>query len=57
LENGTTSNTTLQVVNLATRLVDVKGADDNEARRRQEVSLRDWNLRANVLVDDLNVVA
>lgn len=56
MQDGAAGNASLEVVDLASGLVDVEGADHNEARWRREVALWDWNLLANVLADNLNVV-
>eukprot|EP00050_Salpingoeca_kvevrii_P010065 m.6393 g.6393 ORF g.6393 m.6393 type:complete len:309 (-) comp2608_c0_seq1:378-1304(-) len=50
------SNAACEIVDFATGLVDVKGANDNEARRAGKVARGDGNLLDNVLADTLNVV-
>lgn len=55
VEDRTTSNTTLEVVNLSTGLVDVKGTDDNHVGVHGEVSQRDRDGVNNGLVDGVNV--
>lgn len=57
LKDGATGHTTLEVVHLAARLVDVKRANDDKARGREEVALGNRDLGADVLVDDFDVVA
>ena len=57
LEDAAASNAALEVVDFAAWLVHVKGANDNEPRRRQEVSLRDWDLSTDVLIDHFDVVS
>lgn len=54
-EDGATGDTTLELVNLGTRLVDVEGTDDNEVWVILEVAHRDRDLRNKHLVDSVDV--
>lgn len=54
-KDGATSNTTLQVLNLGTWLVDIEGSDDNHVGGGREVSWRDGDLADEVLVDGVDV--
>jgi len=54
-QDTATSNTTLQVLNLSTRLVDIEGSDNNHVRSGGEVSWGDRDLGDEVLVDGVNV--
>lgn len=55
VQNRTTSNTALEVINLSTGLVDIEGSDDNHLRLHGEVSQRDGDGVNNGLVDGINV--
>ena len=54
-QDTATSNTTLQVLNLSTRLVDIEGSDNNHVRSGGEVSWGNGDLGDKVLVDGVNV--
>jgi hypothetical protein len=55
VQDTTTSNSTLQVLNLGTRLVDIKRSDNNHVRSGGEVSWGNGDLGDEVLVDGVNV--
>lgn len=55
LHDGATSDTPLEVIDLRTRLVHVKGTDDNELRRGQEVTGRDGDLLDKELEQNLDI--
>lgn len=55
-QNGTTSNTSLELVHLGTRLVDIERSDDDQSRGRGKVADRYGNTLDNVLVHRVNVV-
>lgn len=54
-QDTTTSDTTLELLNLGTRLVDVKGPNDNHVRCGSKVANGYGNLGDEVLVDGVNV--
>jgi hypothetical protein len=56
VQDRTSSDTTLEVVDLGSGLVDVERPNDDHPRRRGEVSRRDRDLGADVLVDGVDVV-
>lgn len=56
VQNRPTRNSTLELLNLATRLVDVKRPNDNHPRRTRKVSDGDGDLGAEVLGDGVDVV-
>ena len=55
-EDGTASNTALELVDLGTGFVDVEGTDDDQAWVGGEVADRDGDTLHNVLIDSVNVV-
>ena len=55
-EDGTTSDTALELVNLRTRLVDIEGTDNNEAGIGGEVTDRNWDAFDDVFIHGINVV-
>ncbi|KAI6772529.1 hypothetical protein HG530_003487 [Fusarium avenaceum] len=55
MENGTTSNTTLEVVDLRTRFVDIERSNDDHVRVNAEISGRDGDGVDNGLVDGIDV--
>jgi hypothetical protein len=55
VQDTATSNSTLQVLNLGTRLVDIERSDNNHVRSGGEVSWGNRNLGDEVLVDGVNV--
>lgn len=56
VQNRPTRNSTLELLNLATRLVNVKRPNDNHPRRTRKVSDGDGDLGAEVLGDGVDVV-
>jgi hypothetical protein len=54
-QDTATSNSTLQVLNLGTRLVDIERSDNNHVRSGGEVSWGNGDLGDEVLVDGVNV--
>lgn len=54
-QDTATSNTTLQVLNLSTRLVDIERSDNNHVGSSREVSWGNGDLGDEVLVDGVNV--
>jgi hypothetical protein len=56
LQQRTTSNTTLQLLHLRSRLVNVERTDNNQLRGRREIANRDRNLVNDVLDERVNVV-
>lgn len=55
-KDGTTGNTTLELINLGTGLVDIEGTNDHHVRRILEVADGDRNRLDKCLVDSINVV-
>jgi hypothetical protein len=55
VQDTATSNSTLQVLNLGTRLVDIERSDNNHVRSGGEVSWGNRDLGDEVLVDGVNV--
>ena len=55
-QDGATSDTTLEVLDLGTGLVDVEGTDDDHVRRGGEVAHGDGNVGDEMLVDGIDVV-
>lgn len=55
VQDGTTSNTALEVVDLGTRLVDVKGSNDNHVGVHAEVSRRNGDGIDDGFVDGVDV--
>ena len=56
LEDRASRDTTLELVNLGTGLVDIEGADNDEAGFRGEVTDGDGHVFHNILIDGVNVV-
>lgn len=56
MEQRTASNTTLECLDGAARLVHIEGSDDDELRGREEVSLRDGNGLDDALEHGVDVV-
>jgi len=54
-QNTTTSNTSLQILNLGTRLVDIERTDDDHVWSGSEVARRNRDLRDQIFVDRINV--
>ena len=54
-QDTTTSNTSLQLLNLSTWLVDIERTDNNHVWSGSEVARRDWDLCDQVFVDRINV--
>src|SRR5690554_2468879 len=55
-EDGTSSNTASQAVDLCTGLVDIKGTNDDQTRVRRKVTDRDGDALDNIFVDGIDVV-
>lgn len=55
-QDGTTGNTTLQLLDLGTGLVHIEGTNDNHVRGSGEIADGDRNVRNQVFVDSINVV-
>ena len=55
-ENGTTSDTTLQLVDLSTGLVDIEGTNDHHVRGLSKVSNGDRDFRDQALANGIDVV-
>lgn len=56
VEDRSSGDTTLEVINLRSRLVDVKRPNDDHPRSRREVARWDGDLGADVLIDGIDVV-
>jgi hypothetical protein len=56
VENGATRNTTLQLINLGTGLVNIERTNDHKVGSRCEVTNRNRDVRHEVLVDSIDVV-
>jgi hypothetical protein len=56
LEDGTTSDTSLELVNLGSGLVDIEGTDDDEAGVGGEVAHGDRDVFDDVFIDGVDVV-
>ena len=55
-QDRTTSNTTLQLINLRTGLVHIEGPDDHHVRRGGEITERNGDVRDQVFVNGIDVV-
>src|SRR5690606_12210918 len=56
VQDGTTSDTTLQVIDFGTGLVDVERTNDNHVRSGGKVSDGEGNALDNLLIDGANIV-
>ena len=55
-KDTTTGNTTLEILDLGTRLVDIEGSDNDHVGCGAEVSYRDGDLIDDTLIDGIDVV-
>jgi hypothetical protein len=56
LQDSATCDTTLEVLSVRTRVVDIEGTNNNHLGRRDEVTHGEWN-SADVVDDEVDVVA
>jgi hypothetical protein len=55
LQNGTTSDSSLESISIFSGLVDIEGTNDNHDRRGDEISERDRDA-TDVVYNDVNVI-